>query len=157
MLKYGMKERINSIESTVDLDCNISQIIMEMNFRRGHGDLSGEEIRKKIYSVDPNKRGEYWEFMEEWEVSDRELTPDLALEMADIIYYTSQKNCPEDVKLVATELEEKIGISHEEAQEFCILKYRCRLEQPLISKNYKEMERDAMSDFLNNRKLNFLP
>jgi hypothetical protein len=118
--------------------------------------LDGENIRKKIYSQNLNKPGEYIEFMEVYEISDGRITPELALEMADIIYYTSQPNCPSDVKIVVKELEKMSGIDHELAQQFCILKYRCRLEQPINSKNCKEIEYQRMSNFLNNRKLNFL-
>lgn len=153
-----MKERENNIENTNDFDISIHQIIMEMNFRRGRGkNLDAENIREKIYSLDYKKPGEYIEFMDAYEVSEGRLTPNLALEMADIIYYTSQENCPRDVKPIAKQLEEKIGIDHKLAQQFCILKYRCRLEQPVRSKDYKQKEYQAMSQFLNHRKLNFLP
>ncbi len=158
MLKYGMIEKENKAENTADLGYGISQIIIEMNFRgEQNSNLDSESIREKIYSYYSNKRGLYWEITEEWEALDEELTPDLACKMADVIYYTSQKECPGNLKSEVTKLEKKIRISHEEAQEICILKYRYRLENPLISKNYKQIELDMISDFLNNRKLNFLP
>lgn len=158
MLKYGMKERYNIIEDTNDFDNSIHQIIVETDFRRRHGrSLDGESIRERIYSLDYKKPGEYIKFMDEYEASEGRLTTNLALKMAGITYYTSQENCPRDVKPIAGQFEEKLGIDHNLAQQFCILKYRCRLEQPVRSKDYKQKEYQAMSQFLNHRKLNFLP
>lgn len=152
-----MKERENKIESTNDFDKSINQIILEMNFRRGHREnLDAENIRNKIFSQNSDKPGEYFEFIEEYEASKGKLTPGLASKMADIIYYTSQPNCPNNLKGLATEFEEKIGIDHRLAQQFCILKYRCRLEQPINSKDYKSKEYEVIKNFLNNKKLNIL-
>lgn len=153
-----MKEKENNIESTNNFDADIQQIITKINIRRGRTeDLSGENIREKIMSDNPNKIGEYWEFQQECELAKGNITPNLALEMADIIYYTSQKNCPDDLKPLANKFERLIGIDHQLAQKFCIIKYNCRLKQPIGSKDYKLKERQEMAEFLNNRKLNFLP
>ena len=153
-----MKERENRVEPTNDFNESIQHIINEMNVQRNHGNgLDAENIRQKIFSIDLKKPGEYVEFMEAHSEADGRLTTDLALEMADIIYYTSQQNCPEEIKPIATELEELIGVSHELAQQFCIKKYRCRLEQPISSTDHKQKEYQMMSNFLNNKKLNFLP
>jgi len=158
MLKYEMKEKLNNIESTNNFDADIQEIIKKMDIRRGRTkDLSEENIREKIMSDNPNKIGEYWEFQQECELTKGNITPNLALEMADIIYYTSQKNCPDDLKSLANKFEKMIGISHKLAQEFCIIKYSCRLEQPIDSKEHKVKERQKMTDFLNNRKIRFLP
>lgn len=158
MLKYGMKETINKVEGSGKYDKEIYDIILEMNIKRDRKiSLSSEEIHEKLYSCNPDKKGEYWEFLEQYEISNGKLTPELALEMADIIYYTNQINCLSQLKSMATELEKKIGISHELAQEFCLVKYRCRLDNPKEEKKCKKIEYDVMTEFLNNKKLNFLP
>lgn len=153
-----MKEGRNKAEGMGKYDKDIYNIILEMNIRRDHKrNLNSEEIYKKLYSCDPNKKGEYWEFVEQYEISNGKLTPDLALEMADIVYYTSQINCPNELRTMTVDLEQKIGISHDLAQEFCLTKYRCRLDHPKEEKNYKQIEYSVMTEFLNNKNLNFLP
>lgn len=153
-----MKERQNNVESTNYFNSSIKQIILEMDMNRGRiKNLSSEEIDKKIYSKDGNKPGELLEFMEEYAISEGRLTTELALEMADIIYYTSQPNCSKKTRKLSNYLEKMVGINHEEAQQFCILKYRCRLEQPIDYKGHKQEEYQAITQFLNHKKLNFLP
>lgn len=153
-----MREKENNIEFTNDFDNEVQKIIIKMNTKRGRNEfLSAENIKEKMCSINPNKLGELIEFEEQYSISGGELTSDLALEMADIIYYTSQPNCPKDLKHWSSDFEERLGISHSLAQQFCILKYRCRLEHPFNSKDYKKKEIRKMSEFLNNKKLNFLP
>ena len=154
MLKYGMKERENNVESTNDFNNEIQEIIIKMDVRREHKKhLSSENIREKLCSINPSKMGEFLEFEEEFAISQGELTPDLALEVADIVFYTSQPNCPEDLKHWSNNFEKRLEISHSLAQRFCILKYNCRLEQPVDSKNYKEKEREVMVNYFNNKNL----
>ncbi len=148
MLKYEMREKMNNVDNYAIFDELIKNIIKNMDRKRGHQEnLTAEEVKEKIYSIDQKKPGEYLEFMEEYEISNGELTPGLALEMADIIYYTSQPNCPSDIKNLRYELEEKLGIDDELAQQFCILKYNSRLKEPNDSKSYKKHEQKLMVDF----------
>jgi len=148
MLKYEMEIIKDTIELTNNFDECIENIIKKMDKKRGHEkNLTAEEVKEKIYSTNPNKPGEYFEFMEEYNISNGELTPDLALEMADIVYYTSQPNCPDNIKPLVFSLEEMIGINHQLAQRFCILKYESRLKESNYSRNYKKHEKELMIDF----------
>ena len=149
------KERV--VENTRNFDNEISYIITDMNIKRGRSRNMGyEEIHKKLYSLDPEKIGEYFEFSEEYEASDGRLTPNLALEIADIVYYTSQPNCTKEDKKLATKVEDMVGIDHKLAQQFCILKYSYRAYEQTDSDDYKVVEMNKMKIFLKNIHLGIL-
>lgn len=163
MIKYTMKEfeayhpdNNDFLNVNTDLDNKVEGIVGKMNLRRaGTGYLSAKEVHKYVFSKNPEKPGKIFEFEEEFRESGGNLTVDLALEMADMIFYSSQINAPWNVKNKSNECEERLGISHELAQRFFIVKYENRTEQPLGSYNYKEAERVAMRDFFNSADLLF--
>lgn len=163
MIKYTMKEfeayypdNNDSHNVETGLDNKIEEIVRKMNLRRaGTGYLSAKEVREHVFSKDPRKLGESFNFEEEFRKSGGNLTVGLALKMADMIFYSSQVNAPWDVKSKSNDCEERLGISHELAQNFFIVKYEKRLEYPLGSCNYKEAERVAMRDFFNSADLLF--
>jgi hypothetical protein len=157
MLKYNMSLKEKNIGNTRDFGNEIFYIIQDMNLKRNRfRNLSTEEIHTKLFSKDLQKPGEYFEFMEEYEASGGRLTPDLSLEIADIIYYTSQPNASEEDKKLATQVENMSGIDHKLAQQFCILKYSYRAYDHKANDDYKKIEREIMVRFLNNRNLNIL-
>ncbi len=146
------KESMNV--GTRDFDSDIRWIINDMSIKRNiFRDMNTNEIHQKLFSDNPQKLGEYLEFMEEYKVSENRLTPDLALKIADIVYYTSQPNCSEQDRILATKLEKMIGIDHKLAQQFCILKYFHRAYEQQEGDDYKKIERELMVNFLNNRNL----
>lgn len=163
MIKYTMKEfkayypdNNDSHNVETGLDNKVEGIVEDMNSRRPKtGYLSAEKISEYVFSKNPEKPGKIFEFEEEFRKSGGNLTVYLALKMADMIFYSSQINAPWNVKNKSNECEERLGISHELAQRFFIVKYENRTEQPLGSYNYKEVERVAMRDFFNNADLLF--
>ena len=151
----SLKEK--NIGNTRDSDIEVFQIIQDMNLKRNRfRNLSTEEVHTKLFSKDLQKSGEYFEFMEEYEASEGRLAPDLALEIADIVYYTSQPNVSEEDKTLATKVENMSGIDHKLAQQFCILKYSYRAYEQKTGDDYKKKEREMMVRFLNNRYLNII-
>ena len=76
--------------------------------------------------------------------------------MADIIYYTSQPNCSVVDQSLAKKFEDLIGINHKLAQQFCILKYSYRAYEQNNGDDYKNIEREKMVIFLNNKNLGIL-
>lgn len=157
MLKYRMSRKEITVENTRDFGDEILRIIEDMNVRRYRfRNISSDEIHQKLFSSDPQKPGEYLEFMEEYKASEGRLTPDLALEIADIIYYTSQPNCSDQDKVLATKLEKMTGIDHRLAQQFCVLKYSFRAYDQKKGDDYKKIEREKMVNFLNNINLGIL-
>lgn len=153
-----MKENLNKTVNVGKYDGDIYSTILEMNVRHNYDkNLNAEDIFKKMFYIKQNKKGVYFEFLDQCDISNGRLTPELALLMAEIIFYTSQENCSNDTKKFASKSEKIIGITHELAQEFCLIKYRCRLENPKEVKNYERIEYNTMAEFLNNKNLNFLP
>jgi len=74
-------------------------IIPRMMVRRGRTEaLNKSEIVSKLFGIGREKPGEVIEFIDESQKGNFKLTPKLASEMADIIYYTSQKNCSDFIK-----------------------------------------------------------
>jgi hypothetical protein len=152
-----MRTKENMIAGTRDFDNEISLIINDMNLQRNRPrNMCAEEIHQKLLSTNPLKMGEYYEFMQEYQASEGRLTPDLALEVADIIYYTSQPNCSEEDRLFASKVEDMVGVDHKLAQKFCILKYSYRAYDQRDGDDYKKIEREKMVNFLNNINLGIL-
>lgn len=157
MLKYCVSNKEITIENTRDFDDEIFRIIGDMNIKRNrYRNMSADEIHQKLFSSDPQKPGEYLEFMEEYNASEGRLTPNLALEIADIVYYTSQPNCSEQEKVLATNLEKMVGIDHKLAQQFCVLKYSFRAYDQKDNDDYKKIELEKMVSFLKNINLDIL-
>ncbi len=152
-----MRTKENMIVDTRDFDKEIQGIIFDMNTKRNRfRDMNTDEVHNKLFSDDPQKPGEFLEFMQEFIASEERLTPDLALEIADIIYYTSQPNCSEEDKMLASKIEKIVGIDHGLAQQFCVLKYSYRAYDQKEGDDYKKIEREHMVNFLNNRYLGIL-
>jgi len=122
-------------------------LIPRMDKHRGRlQSQTREEIVRKLFSVDVYKPGEVVEIIEETVRAKWELTPELALEIADVVYYTLQPNCPDFVSnpspLIST-----LGVDMETAFAFCMVKYETRLRHGSPS-NYKEIEKKVMARFL---------
>lgn len=123
------------------------RIIPRMNERSGREKpLTRSEIIERLYSIDPQKPGEIVEGVFERVWSKYRLSADVALEIADIVYYTLQPNCP-DVLSNPDPWYLLHQITPERAYDFCILKYSTRIlygNQP----NYKEIEHWVMAGYL---------
>lgn len=138
-----------TLEGQLDREAYIrNELIPKMAKRRDRTEpMSRDEIETKIFSVRSDKKGEALEFFEESAYKSRwRLTPEFALEMADIIYYTHQPNAPEWLNNPAP-LINSMGITLFMAYGFCIVKYETRLICGDAS-NYKEVERGVMELFL---------
>lgn len=119
------------------------------NHREGPRPQTRKEVVKKLLSADLSKPGEAVEIIEESVRAKRQLTPELALEIADVVYYTLQPNCPEwasDPRPFITQ-GLGLGVDMKTAYALCIVKYESHLlhgEPP----NYKEIEKEIMVRFL---------
>lgn len=105
-----------------------------------------EGVVKKLFSADMSKPTEAVEIIEEAVRAKRRLTPELALEIADVIYYTLQPNCP-DYASNPEPFISGLEIDMETAFTLCIVKYETRLLYGGLS-NYKEIEKEVMARFL---------
>lgn len=125
-------------------------IIPQMNVARGRtGNMSRSAIVEKIFSIDPDKPGEAVELMTALVRKKRGLSADpveVALELADIIYYTRQPNAPTFIQ-DSTPLLEGFGLTYGDALAFCCLKYSIRLGQTDSVKT-KQLEYQAMAWYL---------
>lgn len=138
-----------TLEAQVDRGAYVrNELIPRMAGRRDRTKaMSRDEIVTKIFSVRSDKKGEALEFFEELAYKSRwQLTPEFALEMADIIYYTLQPDAPEWLN-DPTPLINSVGITLSMAYGFCIVKYETRLICGDVS-NHKEIERGVMELFL---------
>ncbi|MHA2060872.1 MAG: hypothetical protein ACW963_01085 [Candidatus Sifarchaeia archaeon] len=128
-------------------------IIPRMDRRRGRtSPIGGQEIIRKIFNVPPNKSGEAYELIAgELQEKGFDLTPLVASEIADIVYYTSQPNCPEHTK-DPTPLFDFLGVDIDLARSFCILKYETRLMFG-DDKDYKEIENAVLEKFMTSLRL----
>ncbi|HUS59944.1 MAG TPA: hypothetical protein VMX76_01010 [Nevskiaceae bacterium] len=153
-----MNERLSSAElydaatAVIKKVCDRKKYIQEtliprMDERRGRlRPLAREEIVKKLFSVDVPKPGEAVEIIGETVRAKRKLTPELALEIADIIYYTLQPNCPDFISNPKPFIS-GLGVDMGTAFAFCALKYETRLLQGDFA-NHKEVEKEIMARFL---------
>lgn len=121
------------------------ELIPMMDERRGRPPLSGDEIVKKLFSIDRSKPGEAVELIKARKASRFKLTPRVALEIADIIYYCFQPNCPEFLK-DPEPLIRSCGVNMETAFAFCFVKYHTRLLCGDL-KNHKEIEEAVIERF----------
>ena len=134
-----------TLESAVDRREHIrGSIIPRMDQRRGRRTSLGRlGILKRLFSVDPHKPGEIYEILFETKPG---LTPSRASEVADIVYYVVQPECPEYLRDPSPFLS-YYGIDIEQAYSFCILKYETRLSFG-NEKDYKEIENGVLERFL---------
>lgn len=128
----------------------IGNIIPMMRKRRNKKEApSYEEIERKLNSLpSSDKQGEYYELIEEliknYNSNDLVITPEIALELADVVYYEMQ--LPESALRPDTEvfLFLRFGQRLEEmVYDFCIIKYLTRLQYGDTA-NYKEIETQMM-------------
>lgn len=127
-------------------------IIPQMNIARGRTEpMSKLEIVQKLFSTQQEKPGEVLELttalFQDQPGFQRDYV-EIALEVADIIYYTRQKNGPTYLQNPAP-LFEVLGLTYPDALAFCCLKYSIRLEQTDSTLTKKE-EYKAMQCFLEN-------
>lgn len=126
------------------------EIILPMDKRRGRAIAMSEgEIVRKLMSTLTNKPGEVIETMEARIEAVRTgmIIPALALEYADIIYYSQQPNCPIYLQDPCPFIYSLGEISMRQAYLFCIIKYTTRLNYG-DEDNYKEIEARVMREFL---------
>ncbi|MCH7730178.1 hypothetical protein IID21_01455 [Patescibacteria group bacterium] len=123
-------------------------IIPRMDERRGREkSMRTEEVSAKLFR-NPNKPAEDFELAEEVKRAHTGVTPELALEIADEVYYRLQPNAdPEGSAKLDVFLDGLLGISQDHAYSFCIIKYETRL---LFGDNpdYKEIEEEVMIQHL---------
>lgn len=123
-------------------------LIKKMDGKKGRiSPQEGEEVARKLFSVDVSKPGEAVEIIEESVRARGQLTSELALEIADVVYYALQPNCPEWVRDVRPFVTQFLGVDIETAYAFCILKYELRLLYGDL-RDYKEVEKEVMARFL---------
>jgi len=133
-----------------------SYIIPQMNERSERKEtMSGEEVKQKLHSK-PNseKPGEWAELCREIvddKTSGLEKVVNVALELADIVYYCLQPNSSETLESVFMYLYlERFDLAYL----FCIAKYCTRLEFGDDPK-YKEIEKYIMKKYLTYIKYTF--
>ena len=109
--------------------------------------LSFEEVELKLNSTNPKKPGEWHEWSEALRESHDKFTPQLASEVADLVYYANQpnyKNNPnQDFLLYLT-----LGDNYREiSNNFCVIKYNARLKYGDLP-NHKEIENMLLLRYL---------
>lgn len=128
-------------------------IIPKMNIAWGRTEpMSGSEIVSKLFSIDPHKPGEMVEYMNTLYQKKAGFTRDpveIALEIADIIYYTRQFQVPTFIQKANTFIESQ-GVTYGDALAFCCLKYSIRLKKT-DHEEIKQEEYAAMKSFLEQR------
>lgn len=126
-----------------------TSIIPRMDLRRGRGaPMSRKDINQKLGGYDLGKKPEGAEFLEEMARAEVGVTPQLALEIADLTYYSLQPNAEErHLKEVDVFLEGLLGIDMSYAYMFCIVKYETRLQFGDLP-DYKIREKEIMTEFL---------
>ena len=133
----------------------IANIIPRMNQRRDRlGPLSEEAISNKLWSPPASeKAGEHHELVQAIHDSqDVLITEAMALEIADVIYYSLQPNAPKDTQenldLSLFLILGDMGLPYD----FCILKYEARLRFGDLT-NHREIEEQIMQKFFELKKL----
>ena len=125
-------------------------IIPQMDARHSRAEpMPRIAVVRRVFSTG-EKPGEMIEFidarLEALQLDKRRMTPHLASEIADILYYTLQPNCPDWLNN-PTPLLDLDGVDSQTAAWFCVVKYQARImfgDQP----DYKEIEYAALTDFL---------
>lgn len=124
-----------------------ASIIRRMDNRRGRrGSMSQGEVLENLLSLDPNKPGEEYEFLAAMVRADESITPEMALELGDMMYNYCQENAPA-LPYYSFVIEGLLGIPMNWAFAFCIVKYETRLlfgDRP----DYREIEEEVMTQFL---------
>jgi hypothetical protein len=157
MGKIETGEVLNLITTIPDTALYIEKdIIPGMMARRGRvKPLTVGEINKKIFNVEPEKPGEMSELvigeLLKYNRYNSTLTPELASEVADIVYYTSQTNCWDELKY-PHDFFDFLGIDMEQARRFCILKYTVRMAIG-DEENHKEIENEVLKQYLESQNM----
>lgn len=107
----------------------IDIVIPRMQERRGREELTETQIRERLER--PPRSGKPGEFRELEEQVRRDIDGvdgKFASEIADVVYYCNQPNCPQDLITSMHSWLELLGIPLKTAQEFCIIKYELRIQ-----------------------------
>lgn len=127
-------------------------IIPKMNAARGRTEpMPKHEVTNKLLSVDPQKPGEMVEYINTFYQEKAGFTRDpveIALEMADIIYYTRQPNVPFYLQNAKNFIESQ-GLTYGDSLAFCCLKYSIRLK----NRDHKDTKQEyaVMKSYLEQR------
>jgi hypothetical protein len=155
MGRIESNEILKKLGPAINLEKYIQEsIIPRMDQRRGRAaPLSRNEVVEKLLSIkfwnsdfSSFKPGEMGEALLEIKKTCRELTTELAAEIADIVYYTSQTNCP-DFLSDPTPFFEYLGVDYELARRLCILKYETRINYG-DNEDHKETEYFVLEEYL---------
>lgn len=105
-----------------------SRVISGMTERRRRvAPMTHDEVEKKLHSLNPKKRGEEHEWAQAMCESHGMITPDVALETADLVYYYSQPIAPSRDNLNYV-LFLTLGRNWQRISDgFCIVKYETRM------------------------------
>jgi len=114
--------------------------------------MSRLQVIDKAFSVNPQKPGEAMELMialfPDQKGSQRDPV-EIALEVADLIYYTRQSKAPPYIQN-PTPWFESLGLNYNEALVFCVLKYTARLNSS-VETDPKDQEYQRMKWYLEER------
>ena len=148
-----MKESLRSTGEIEDisqrLDVEVDKIVEAMNFKRkGNNYPSEMEIDKKVFSIN----GQVKKVEDEIRKSNGSLSPDLGIELAEMVYWSSQKNASERVKRKLEDYEDRLNIDHQVAQEIFLVKAKSEVEQS-IGTNNRVVEEYLMGYFFNQARL----
>ena len=136
-MKEFSRNYAQNMESGNNLDEEVSVMVEKMNFRRRSGNyLSELDIDRKVFYDENCQKAK---FDNEFRGSSGELTLDLGIELAEMVYWASQKNASERVRLELEDCEDRLGISHQFAQELFLIKAKSEVNQS-IGTNNKEVE-----------------
>lgn len=156
---------VAEVESVTDYQQYIHEVLLPMmDQHRGRTEPAPKsKIMQRLFSTDPEKPGEMIEFFEAAEDAARKgqkITPEKALEIADLIYFMEQPGgrhllygSDESGKIVADPyglVEETLGVDIDTARLFCMIKYRTRIHYtPLVEdEDRKEIEKAIMARLL---------
>jgi len=121
-----------------------TEILPAMAERRGREvEVDRPEITAKLYGID-SKYGERLELMLAWLSED---VVEVALEIADNIYYALQAEGFHHIEGLRSSWIEFYGVSTSEAYDLCIIKYRTRLGYG-DREDHKDVETAVMSKYL---------
>lgn len=150
-----MDESANHFEFVI-----VEGIIPAMDVRAGRtSPLTEVQISDRLYSSRFDKPGEDHELSEALRESRGYLiTPELASEIADLVYYSLQPNCNSEIKISIQNCctliigpdyinGQLVDYSWEHALQFCIIKYSSRLKSG-DEENYKELEYKLLEKYL---------
>lgn len=140
-------EILSLFDFTSDPGPLIPELITRMDTRRKRTQpMSVIDVVKKVYSIGP-KPGEMLEIFDElFPVGRVRNAVAVMLEVADIVYYTYQPNCPLYLR-DPSPFFEGIGVTRVASEWGCVVKYTTRMSQDTNS-DPKSLETVVMGAFL---------